>query len=75
MRIEDRLGKAGAAQASVGGFETEDALYLVPLMTLCDGTTPVLILASVCAPLFAIWVAFDYRRLMNRLQLVQSNSG
>jgi archaetidylinositol phosphate synthase len=77
MRIEDRLGKAGTLQASVGGFETEDALYLLPLMTLCDGATPVLIAASLCAPLFALWVIFDYRRLMQRLQLLtaQSSSG
>ena len=77
MRIEDRLGKAGTLQASVGGFETEDALYLLPLMTLCDGATPVLIAASLCAPLYALWVIFDYRRLMQRLQLLtaQSSSG
>ena len=36
MRIEDRLGKAGNVQASLGGFETEDVLYLLPLVTLCD---------------------------------------
>jgi archaetidylinositol phosphate synthase len=77
MRIEDRLGKAGTLQASLGGFETEDVLYLSPLMTLFDATTPVLIAASVCAPLFALWVVVDYRRVIHRQQLltVQSSSG
>jgi phosphatidylglycerophosphate synthase len=77
MRIEDRLGKAGTLQASLGGFETEDVLYLLPLVTLCDAVAPMLIAASVCAPLFAIWVAADYRRVMHRQQLltIESNSG
>jgi len=77
MRIEDRFGKGGTLQASFGGFETEDVLYLLPLVTLCDAAAPVLIAASVCAPLFALWVVADYRRAMHRQRLltVQSNSG
>jgi hypothetical protein len=77
MRIEQRLGKAGTAQASMGGFETEDFLYLLPLMTLCDGAWLVLRAASVIAPLYALWVVFEYRRAMQRLHLVtaQSSSG
>jgi hypothetical protein len=77
MRIEDRLGKAGTSQTSFGGFETEDVLYGLPLVTLCDATAPLLIAACVCAPLFALWVAADYRRVMHRHQLftVQSDSG
>ena len=34
MRIEDMVGKAANQQASFGGFETEDVLYLLPLVTL-----------------------------------------
>jgi archaetidylinositol phosphate synthase len=77
MRIEERLGKSGTSQASLAGFETEDALYLLPLMTLCDGAEPVLLAASIIAPLYAVWVVFDYRRAMQRWHLVtaQSNSG
>ena len=37
MRIEELLGKAGTRQASLGGFETEDVLYLLPLVTLFGG--------------------------------------
>jgi archaetidylinositol phosphate synthase len=75
MRIEERVGKAGTLQASLGGFETEDVLYLLPLTTLCDGTTALLIAASLCAPLYAVWVAVDYRRVMQRRQLLMIQSG
>jgi phosphatidylglycerophosphate synthase len=63
MRTEERFGKAATRQASLGGFETEDILYLMPLVTLCNGVTPFLIAASICAPLFAVWVVVDYVRV------------
>ena len=62
MRIEDRAGKSATRQPALGGFETEDVLYLMPLATLCNGLLPLLWAAAVCAPLFAVWVAFEYRR-------------
>jgi phosphatidylglycerophosphate synthase len=74
MRIEERLGKTGTLQASLGGFETEDFLYLLPLMTLCDGAVQVVLAASLIAPLYAVWVVFDYRRAMRRLPLVAARS-
>ena len=61
MRIEERVGKAATQQASLGGFETEDVLYLLPLVTLCNAVVAFLVVASICAPLFAIWVVIDYR--------------
>jgi archaetidylinositol phosphate synthase len=64
MRIEDMVGKSASRQASLGGFETEDVLYLLPLVTLSNGVVPFLTAAAVCAPLFAIWVVFDYRRAL-----------
>jgi archaetidylinositol phosphate synthase len=66
MRIEDMVGKAGNQQASLGGFETEDVLYLLPLVTLCNGEAAFLVAAAVCAPLFAVWVVMDYRRVLRR---------
>ena len=69
MQIEDRTGKAGAQQASVGGFETEDVLYLLPIATLWDRTAALLIAAAVGAPLYAAWVVFEYRRVMQRQQV------
>ncbi|MGB6310092.1 MAG: CDP-alcohol phosphatidyltransferase family protein [Steroidobacteraceae bacterium] len=66
MRIEDRLGKAANQQASLAGFETEDVLYLLPLVTLSNAVVPFLIAAALCAPLFAAWVVMDYRRVLRR---------
>src|ERR1700733_6440944 len=70
MQIEDLAGKAASRQASMGGFETEDVLYLLPLVTLCNGVVPFLVAASIGAPLFALWVIFDYRRQLRRTRRV-----
>jgi len=66
MRIEDMAGKSASQQASLGGFETEDVLYLLPLVTLSNGVVPFLTAAALCAPLFALWVLIDYRRVLRR---------
>jgi archaetidylinositol phosphate synthase len=66
MRIEAMAGKDATRQASLGGFETEDVLYLLPLVTLCDGVAPFLLVASLFAPLFAIWVVSGYLRALRR---------
>jgi phosphatidylglycerophosphate synthase len=66
MRIEDMAGKAASQQAAVGGFETEDVLYLLPLVTVADALTSFLTAAALCAPLFAVWVAFDYLKVLRR---------
>jgi phosphatidylglycerophosphate synthase len=63
MRIEGLLGKSATRQAALGGFETEDVLYLLPLATLCNALAPLLLAASICAPVFAVWVAVDYLRV------------
>jgi len=72
MRIEHMAGKAASQQASVGAFETEDVLYLLPLVTLCNGVLPFLIAASIGAPLFAMWVVIDYRRVLRRAEPMTS---
>jgi phosphatidylglycerophosphate synthase len=66
MRIEELLGKTATQQASIGGFETEDVLYLLPLVTLSNALVPMLVAASICAPLYAIWVVIDYQRVLRR---------
>lgn len=68
MRIEALAGKAASKQGSLAGFETEDVLYLLPLVTLFNGLTNFLVAAAIGAPLFAIWVIADYRRVLRRLQ-------
>jgi archaetidylinositol phosphate synthase len=72
MRIEAMAGKAASKQASMAGFETEDVLYLLPLVTVFNGLPPFLIAASLGAPLFAVWVVLDYRRLLHRPQPVET---
>jgi archaetidylinositol phosphate synthase len=71
MRIEALGGKAASQQGSLGGFETEDVLYLLPLVTLFNGLTNFLVAAAIGAPLFAAWVVFDYWRVVRRLQPVE----
>ena len=66
MRIEEMHGKTATRQASLGGFETEDVLYLFPLATLSNALAPTLLVAAVCAPLYAIWVTVDYQRILRR---------
>jgi phosphatidylglycerophosphate synthase len=66
MRIEELAGKAATQQRSLHGFQTEDLLYLLPLVTLCNGVAPFLLAAAVGAPLFAVWVAIDYVRSSRR---------
>lgn len=66
MRIETVSGKAGTQQTLFGGLETEDVLYLLPLATLGNALLPLLVAASICAPVFAIWVLIDYQRVPRR---------
>jgi phosphatidylglycerophosphate synthase len=66
MRIEELHGKTATRQASLGGFETEDVLYLFPLVTLSNALAPMLLVASICAPVYALWVVIDYQRALRR---------
>lgn len=60
MQIETMHGKAGTRQARLGGFETEDVLYLLPAVTLTGGLTRFLLAAAIGAPLFAFFVVWQY---------------
>jgi len=66
MRIEELSGKLATQQASLGGFETEDVLYLLPLATLSNALVPMLVAAAIFAPLYAVWVVIDYQRVLRR---------
>lgn len=61
--IEDALGRAGARQPNIGIVESEDVLYLLPVVAFFDQLTPFLLMASIGAPLFALWVLRDYLAL------------
>jgi phosphatidylglycerophosphate synthase len=69
LRIEDLAGKTATRQASFIGLETEDVLYLMPLVTLCNSLPLLLSLAAVFAPMYAVWVVFEYRRVVRRRDL------
>ncbi|MGO4331231.1 CDP-alcohol phosphatidyltransferase family protein [Cupriavidus sp. 2TAF22] len=73
MRIESAVGKSGTKQASVAGFETEDVLYLLPLVTLTGGIAPFLTVASIGAPLFAVLVLIDYWRVMRKVRMAATH--
>ena len=68
MRMEEEFGKTATQQAYFAGFETEDVLYLLPLVTLSNAMAPFLLAASICAPLFAAWVAIDYWGAQRRVR-------
>lgn len=61
--IERRVGKADARQPNLGWVEAEDVFYFLPLVSAAGQLLPFLVLATVGAPLFALWVLRQYRRL------------
>lgn len=63
MVIEDALGRDGARQPNIGIAESEDVLYLLPVVAFFDQLAPFLVAASLGAPLFALWVLRDYLAL------------
>lgn len=64
--IEEEHGKTRTRQPSAAGFEAEDILYLVPLLTATGLLAPFLILSSIGAPLFAAWVLREYVAVLKK---------
>jgi archaetidylinositol phosphate synthase len=62
--IEEKHGKSRIHQPLWGGFEAEDILYLIPIVTLLEGLNSFLYLASLGAPIAALFVIFQYRKIM-----------
>ena len=56
------MGQKQAGLPRFAGFETEDALYLISPAIWGGGLIPILIAATIGAPLFGIWALFRYRR-------------
>jgi phosphatidylglycerophosphate synthase len=63
-QIESTHGKEATRQPHWAGFEAEDVLYLIPLVTLCGGLQWFLYAAAIGAPLACIVVAATYLRVM-----------
>ncbi|MEH2067757.1 MAG: CDP-alcohol phosphatidyltransferase family protein [Nostoc sp.] len=58
--MEQRLGKEAIRQPNFAGFDIEDVLYLFPIISLLDGLEPLLIAATIGAPIFAVWVIWQF---------------
>ncbi|MDF5709622.1 MAG: CDP-alcohol phosphatidyltransferase family protein [Nostoc sp. S4] len=61
--MEQRLGKDAIRQPNFAGFDIEDVLYLFPIISLLDGLEPLLIAATIGAPIFAVWVIWQFLAL------------
>lgn len=64
QQIEIKTGKKQAGLPRCGGFELEDIAYLIGPVIWVGGPTPILIIATVCAPVFGFWALIRYRRLI-----------
>ena len=65
-QMETAHGKSATAQPQFAGFEAEDVLYLIPLVTLFDVLDWFLLAAVIGAPLASLLVLHDYRKVMRR---------
>lgn len=61
--LERRAGKAAVRQPNLLGFEIEDVMYLVGPITWLDLLQPFVALAGIGAPLFALIVLRERRRV------------
>ena len=64
MMLERRGGKAAVRQPNQLGFELEDVMYLLGPITWLGLLEPFVLLAGVGAPLFALFVLWECRRLL-----------
>jgi len=60
--LETRMGQKQAGLPRYAGFEVEDVLYLIGPAIWGGGLIPILILATIGAPLFGAWALIRYRR-------------
>lgn len=63
-KLENAHGKNATTQPSIFGFESEDVLYLIPLVTLSGNLPGFLWASAIGAPLALVLVYLDYRRNM-----------
>ena len=69
--IEQRRGKAETKQPAWRGFEAEDVLYLLPVVTFSDALVPFLVAAAVGAPIAAGLVVRQFLALQRPLSKAQ----
>ena len=64
MELERRAGKTATRQPNLLGFEAEDVMYLLGPITWLGLLQPFLVLAGIGAPLFALLVLWQCRRVL-----------
>jgi phosphatidylglycerophosphate synthase len=60
LMISNITGRFQIEQPNIGLFEIEDVFYLLPLITFFGLLQPFLVVAAVCAPVFALWTLGQY---------------
>jgi phosphatidylglycerophosphate synthase len=62
MRLEARTGEHNSAQLkSFAGFDADDAILAVPLAIWAGGSEPLLAVAAIAAPIFAVFFLLRFR--------------
>jgi archaetidylinositol phosphate synthase len=64
LELERRAGKAAVRQPNLLGFELEDVMYLLAPITWLGLLQAFLLVAGIGAPLFALFVLWECRRLL-----------
>lgn len=62
FEMERRRGKNTFQQPHFAGFEIEDIMYLIGPITWAGGLQPFLVAAGVGAPVFGLWLLWQYLR-------------
>jgi phosphatidylglycerophosphate synthase len=68
IRVAQMAAKPPRKPGTVVGFETEDVLYLLPVITVANALMPFLVATACGAPLLAIRAIADYRRARRRFR-------
>jgi archaetidylinositol phosphate synthase len=66
LELERRAGRAATRQPNLLGFELQDVTYLLGPITWLGGLAPVLLLAAIGAPLYALAVLWTFGRHLHR---------
>lgn len=61
MRMEDLKGARAGELRGPAGFDPDDAILVVPLMIALGWTEPLVVVAALGAPAFALYVAWRFR--------------
>lgn len=64
VRAEGREGERAAELPSVAGFDPDDGMLAVPVLIWLGLSLPLLYLASLIAPVFALFFAWKHRRFL-----------